>query len=141
MLASAAVKGLAFVMVLLTLSTAPALESWPLFSQPVVVTTLFILYAAAVWQVAGPTAAVVLLLQHITGNNEPHDNWFSGGLGICRVYMYRISAGTKSDTYSGRFMDTSHVVTAGTAFAAGASKAYNVMACRPLLAAAACAGY
>jgi hypothetical protein len=45
---------------------------------------------------------------------------------ICKVYMYRNTAGTAYDAYTGWFADGTHVVTAGIAVAPGATGKYNV---------------
>jgi hypothetical protein len=52
-----------------------------------------------------------------------------GGMAAtCRVYMYRDTAGTTSDMYTGWFVDPTHVVTAGVAVARGGTGKYNVFA-------------
>jgi hypothetical protein len=44
----------------------------------------------------------------------------------CRVFMYRNTAGTVYDIYTGWFVDETHVVTAGVAVAPGGTGKYNV---------------
>jgi hypothetical protein len=52
----------------------------------------------------------------------------SGSPTVCRVFMFRNSAGTKFDVYTGWFADKTHVVTTGAAAATGGAKVYNVVA-------------
>jgi hypothetical protein len=46
----------------------------------------------------------------------------------CRVYMYRNPEGTAYDMYTGYFVDSTHVITAGMALAPGGTGKYNVFA-------------
>eukprot|EP00884_Botryococcus_braunii_P014184 jgi/Botrbrau1/22767/Bobra.0132s0097.1 len=64
-----------------------------------------------------------------SGNTETvSTSTFADFPGICRVYMFRSSTGTQFESYTGMFVNNTHVVTTGAAVSNGGSKAYNVIA-------------